>query len=147
MNDEEKHTDGCPLDNALRVACEIYHYNTIDSNVWFSKLVDSLAWCMSKMEVSHAMDTLDDWLIIFREPGATKPGYCGFNWYVDEDEIHKIKPLYEKYWKDFRHPYTDETPNVRTNKPKEIVVITIDRTGKKGETLWEKIKRKTRISK
>jgi hypothetical protein len=92
------------LSNDLKVACEIWHYNQKKEPIWFSKLVESLGWCMDKYEVSHAMNTLEDWLIIFGEYGATSEGRAGRVWYVDTHDggDYRIRNLYEKYWKNER---------------------------------------------
>jgi hypothetical protein len=94
----------CPLSDDLKVACEIWHYQAKGERVWFTKLVDSLAWCMDKNTVSHSMDTLCDWMIMYGEYGATEKGRAGRLFFIDthDDGDFRICDLYEKYWKDER---------------------------------------------
>lgn len=89
------------LSTELKVACEIWHYNQLKEPIWLTKLVESLSWCMSKIEVYRALDTLSDWLIIYNEPGVTYKGHAGYCWYVDTHDggDFRIRDLYEKYWK------------------------------------------------
>ena len=91
------------MSDDLKVACEIYHYQITGHPAWLGKLVDSLAWVVDKHAVWVSMDTLSDWMIIYRFAGATYAGHAGFMWKIDPNHVHRIKPLYEKYWKDYRH--------------------------------------------
>ena len=72
--------------------------------MWYTKLIESLAWCMEEKTVSHSLDTLFDWLIIFGEYGATEKGRAGRLFFVDthDNGDFRIRDLYEKYWKDER---------------------------------------------
>ena len=93
----------------LQLACEIYHFELIGHPASFSTLVQSLTWTMTKMDVSHALDTCMDWMLAYRESGdlgELMPGRAGFVWLADEDAKYKLKPLYERYWKDSRQVYT-----------------------------------------
>jgi hypothetical protein len=94
----------CPLSSELKVACEIWHHQSLGERVWFGKLVRSLAWCMDKNTVSESLDTLTDWLIIAGEYGAAENGRAGYLYYVDThyDGDFRVRSLYEKYWRDER---------------------------------------------
>lgn len=97
------------LSKDLQLACEIYHFELIGHPASFSTLVQSLAWTMTKMDVSYALDTCTDWMLAHRESGdlgELMPGRAGFVWLADEDAKYKLKPLYERYWKDSRQVYT-----------------------------------------
>lgn len=89
------------LSTELKVACEIWHYNQLKEPIWFTKLVESLSCCMSKIEVSRSLDVLQDWLIIAGEYAETEKGHAGYCWYVDTHDggDFRIRDLYEKYWK------------------------------------------------
>ena len=92
------------LSSELKVACEIWHYNRLNEPIWFTKLVSSLEKHMDKKVVSHALDTLTDWMIIYGEYGPTEKGRAGRVWYVDTHDggDFRIRDLYEKYWRDER---------------------------------------------
>jgi hypothetical protein len=89
------------VSSELFVAMMIYHVTEVKKErIWFTKLIDLLQDYMDKKVVSHAMDTLDDWMIIYGEYGATEKGHAGRLYYID---IHDggddmIKELYDKYW-------------------------------------------------
>jgi hypothetical protein len=89
------------LSSELKVACEIWHYNQLNEPIHFTKLVESMAKYMDKQTVSHALDTLCDWMIIYGEYGPTEKGRAGRVWYVDTHDggDYRIRDLYEKYWK------------------------------------------------
>ncbi len=84
----------------LKVACEIWHYNTLNEPIWFTKLADSLSWCMDKKQILCSLDTLTDLMIIYGEYGETEGGRACKIWFVDthngSDLI--IKELYNKIW-------------------------------------------------
>lgn len=92
------------LSKELKVACEIWYYNTKGEAVWISKLVESLKWCMDKKAIWESIDTLCDWMIIYGEYGATEKGRSGRVYYIDTHDggDYRIRDLYEKYWKDVR---------------------------------------------
>jgi hypothetical protein len=89
------------LDKYLQVACEIYHYNLKKEPINYRKLVNSMSWCMSEFDVSSALDTLTDWLIIQGEYGSTGDGRACYLYTIDTHDggDHRIEHLYEKYWK------------------------------------------------
>jgi hypothetical protein len=89
------------LSPELKVACEIWHYNVLDEPIWFGKLVTSMVKHVDKIIVSHALDTLEDWVIIYGEHGETEKGHAGRIWYVDTHDEGDFwtRDLYEKYWK------------------------------------------------
>ena len=89
------------LSKELKVACEIWHYNSLNEPVWTTKLVQSLEWCMTKIEVIQSLTTLEDWLIIAGEYAPTTKGRAGYVYYVDikDGGDYRIRDLYEKYWK------------------------------------------------
>jgi hypothetical protein len=92
------------LSTELKVACEIWHYNTLGEPVWLGKLVDSLSWCMDKHAISQSLDILFDWVIIYGEYGATENGRAGRLFFVDTHDggDYRIRDLYEQYWKNER---------------------------------------------
>lgn len=93
----------CELSDDLKAACELYHITVVlGEQCWLSKLVDSTAWILPKIVVWHAMDTLSDWMIIYRKDGATSHGRAGFNWFINECNLSRMEPLYEQYWKNYR---------------------------------------------
>jgi hypothetical protein len=109
MTDMQKHIPGCKLDADIAVACEIYHYQIIKHPVNWSTLDKSLEWVLDKRVISHSMMTLMDWGIVRRYTGnlgELMPGRAGFLWEIAEDHIHRMKPLYEEHWKNFRQVYT-----------------------------------------
>jgi hypothetical protein len=93
-----------PLSLELKVACEIWHYQELGERLWFTKIVDSLAWCMDKKTISHSMDTLCDWGIICGEYSETEKGRVGRLFLIDtyDGADFRIRDLYEKYWKEER---------------------------------------------
>lgn len=93
------------LSNELIVACEIWHYNSINQPIWFTKLVENLKEHMDKQTVSAALDTLEDWLIAFSEYGPTLEGHVGRVWFIDthDNGDFRIRDLYEECWKDARN--------------------------------------------
>jgi hypothetical protein len=92
------------LDSYLKVACEIWHYNQINEPIHFTKLISSLEKHMDKQTVSHALDTLEDWMIIYGEYGPTEKGRTGRVWFVDTHDggDSRIRDLYEQIWKEER---------------------------------------------
>ena len=97
------------LSYELKVACEIWHYNALNEPIWFSKLSESLEWCMDKRSMSRAIDTLTDWMIVYGEYGCTENGRAGYCLFIDTHDggDFRIRDLYEQYWKDERAAHTD----------------------------------------
>ena len=87
----------------LKVACEIWHYQSIGERVWFTKLVESLSWCMDKDTISNSLDTLTDWCVVYGGYGETHDGRSGWLLFIDTQNNHIIKELYETCWKHERH--------------------------------------------
>lgn len=91
------------ISNDLKLICEIYHYDIVlRKPIHFTLMVENLAWIMSKYEVSHALDTLTDYMLVFHEAGSLGNGRAGFMWHLYEYHMDTTKDLYEKYWKDYR---------------------------------------------
>lgn len=92
------------LSTDLKVACEIWHFQAIGERIWYSKLIESLSWCMNKNDISHSILTLCDWGIVFGEYGATEKGRAGRLWFIDthDDGDFRIRDLYDKHWKEQR---------------------------------------------
>jgi hypothetical protein len=90
-----------PVSSELFVAMMIYHVTEVEKErIWLSKLVDLLQDYMDKKVIWQAMDTLEDWLIIYGEYGATEKGRAGRLYYIDTHDggDDRIKQLYDKYW-------------------------------------------------
>lgn len=83
----------CPnkrkLSNDLLVAIQIYK----SQPSWFSKLVDEFKGILSESEISHCLDTLFDWGIIYGEYGETTPGRAGRLLKLTEDGVYIISEL------------------------------------------------------
>jgi len=95
------------LSTDLIVACEIYRMTVVNGErVWFTKLVETLKDKMSKNVVSHAMDTLCDWMLIYGEYGETENGRAGRLFLIDDDHKHRIKDLYDKAQEGFYENYS-----------------------------------------
>ena len=72
------------LDNVLIVADRIRRVQPI----WFSKLVEELP-NLSPADISHSLDTLFDWGIIYGEYGETRPDHAGrlFKIYPEAEQM------------------------------------------------------------
>jgi hypothetical protein len=59
---------------------------------------------MNRLEVSNALDTLSDWMIITGEYGETTKGRAGYCFCIDTKDggDNRIEKLYEQHWKDAR---------------------------------------------
>jgi predicted transcriptional regulator len=91
------------ISDDLKLICEIYHYDKVlKKPIHFTKMVENLAWVMSKFGVSCALDTLTDWGLVYREAGDLGNGRAGFMWHLRDYHLDTTKELYEKYWKDYR---------------------------------------------
>ena len=90
-----------PVSSELFVAMMIYHVTDIKKErVWFSKLVELVKDYMDKITVSHSINTLCDWMIIYGEYGETEKGRAGRLWFIETHDggDYTIKELYDKYW-------------------------------------------------
>lgn len=85
------------LSNDLKVACEIYRANISDTPIWFSKLVEIFSGKIERREVSHALDTLSDWMLIEGHYGSLGNGRAGYLYEISEVSIPVIKRLYDIY--------------------------------------------------
>lgn len=91
-----------PVSYDLFVAMAIYHITEVKKEpAWFSKIVDFVKDYVSKIDVSNAMDTLEDWSIIYGEYGHTEKGRAGRLYFIETHDggDFRIKELYDKYWK------------------------------------------------
>lgn len=91
-----------PVSGDLFVAMMIYHVTEVKKEpIWFSKLVELSKDYMDKITVSHSINTLCDWMIIYGEYGETEKGRAGRLWFIETHDggVHTIKELYDKYWK------------------------------------------------
>lgn len=93
-------TNKSQLSSDLQVACEIYHLTQNGGRAWFSKLVETLEGTLDKHQISRAIDTLTDWMIIYGEYGETTKGRASYCYFIDKVAKRKIKELYETYWID-----------------------------------------------
>jgi predicted transcriptional regulator len=89
-----------PLSSEFKVACEIYKAELNGERVWFTKLAERLSGKLSKNTISNAIDTLFDWGIIRAEYGPTDTGRAGRLFEISNEHKHRIKDLYDHYWKD-----------------------------------------------
>jgi len=89
-----------PLSNEFKVACEIYKAEANGESIWYTRLVERLKGEVSKNTISDAIDTLFDWGIIRGEYGPTEKGKAGRLFEISNEHKHRIKDLYENYWKD-----------------------------------------------
>jgi hypothetical protein len=97
MTDPEKKP---VLSTELKVACEIYRYNLAKKPIWFTKLVEVFDGVISKQDISHALDTCTDWMIIHGHYDNLENGRAGYVYEIDLNSGgHGIPDLYEKYWK------------------------------------------------
>ena len=80
------------ISNDLLVAIQIYR---TQPKCWFGKLAEDLSKTMDKHMVSHCLDTLFDWMIVFGEYGETSKGRGGRLLFIDENAEPMIKELDE----------------------------------------------------
>jgi hypothetical protein len=80
------------ISNDLLLAIQIYRDQP---KAWFGKLAEELSGIMDKDEVSHSLDILFDWGIVFGEYGPTADGRAGRLLFIDESAEHIIKELDE----------------------------------------------------
>lgn len=97
-------SDKTKISDDLKVACEIWHFNQINEPIYFTKLVESLKMYMSKQVVSHSLDTLEDWMIVYGEYGPAGEGRIARVFFIDTHDggDFRIRELYESYWKEMR---------------------------------------------
>lgn len=90
-----------PVSYDLFVAMAIYHLTEVNKEpAHFGRIVEFVQDYVSKEDVSHAMDTLDDWMIIYGEYGPIGDGRAGRLHFIDTHDggDFRIKELHDKYW-------------------------------------------------
>lgn len=90
-----------PVSSELFVAMTIYHITKIKKEpAHLRKLVEELKDYMDRSVIWKAMDTLEDWLIIYGEYGSIGNGRAGRLYMIEthDDGDFRIKALYDKYW-------------------------------------------------
>lgn len=90
-----------PVSYDLFVAMAIYHLTEVNKEpAHFGRIVEFVQDYVSKEDVSHAMDTLDDWMIIYGEYGPIGGGRAGRLHFIDTHDggDFRIKELHDKYW-------------------------------------------------
>jgi len=90
-----------PVSYDLFVAMAIYHLTEVNKEpAHFGRIVEFVQDYVSKEDVSHAMDTLDDWMIIYGEYGPIGNGRAGRLHFIDTHDggDFRIKELHDKYW-------------------------------------------------
>ena len=78
------------------VAVLIYRCNQRNEPIWYGKIVELLKDKLGKNEISHAMDTLADWMIAYGKYGPTENGRVGYCWYIDDDIEPIIRDMSER---------------------------------------------------
>lgn len=81
-------------DIPLTVATSIFEHNIHNKPIWFSELCKVLP--LEKHEISHALDTLSDWMIVYHEPGDIGEGRGGYRYYIYDDCYRTIGDIYLK---------------------------------------------------
>jgi hypothetical protein len=90
-----------PMDKPLFVAMAIYHLTEVNKEpAHISRIVEFVKDYLTKEDVSHAMDTLDDWIIIYGEYGSIGGGRAGRLHFIETHDggDFRIKELHDKYW-------------------------------------------------
>lgn len=90
-----------PVSSELFVAMMIYYLNEVKKEpAHLSRLVEELKDYMDRSVLWQAMDTLEDWLIIYGEYGPIGHGRVGRLYYIETHDggDHRIEELYNKYW-------------------------------------------------
>lgn len=91
-----------PVDKPLFVAMAIHHLTEVNKEpAHFGRIVEFVKDYMTKEDVSHSMDTLDDWIIIYGEYGPIGGGRAGRLHFIDTHDggDFRIKELHDKFWK------------------------------------------------
>lgn len=92
-----------PVDKPLFVAMAIYHLTEVNKEpAHITRIVEFVKDYLTKEDVSHAMDTLDDWIIIYGEYGPIGKGRAGRLHFIETHDggDFRIKALHDKYWKE-----------------------------------------------
>lgn len=90
-----------PVDKPLFVAMAIYHLTEVNKEpAHLSRIIEFVQNYVTKEDVWHAMDTLDDWMIIYGEYGSTGNGRAGRLHFIETHDggDFRIKALHDKYW-------------------------------------------------
>lgn len=90
-----------PVDIPLFVAMAIYHLTEVNKEpAHLQRIVEFVKDYVTKEDVWHAMDTLDDWMIIYGEYGPTGNGRAGRLHFIETHDggDFRIKALHDKYW-------------------------------------------------
>jgi len=90
-----------PVSYDLFVAMAIYHLTEINKEpAHLSRIVEFVQDYVTEKDVSNAIDTLDDWMIIYGEYGSTGNGRVGKLHFIETHDggDFRIKALYDKYW-------------------------------------------------
>lgn len=90
-----------PVSYDLFVAMAIYHLTDVNKEpAHLSRIVEFVQDYVTKEDVWHAMDTLDDWMIIYGEYGPIGGGRAGRLHFIDTKDggDFRIKELHDKYW-------------------------------------------------
>jgi hypothetical protein len=91
-----------PVDIPLFVAMAIYHLIEVNKEpAHLKRIVEFVQDYVTKQNVWHAMDTLDDWMIIYGEYGLIGNGHAGRLHFIETHDggDFRIKELHDKYWK------------------------------------------------
>jgi hypothetical protein len=90
-----------PVSSELFVAMAIYYITEVKKEpAHMRKLVEELKDYMDRNVIWEAMDTLEDWLIVYGEYGSIGHGRAGRLYYIETHDggDFRIKALYDKYW-------------------------------------------------
>lgn len=86
------------LCNEFKVACEIYRANVSNTPIWFTKVVEIFQGKIDKHDISSALDTLIDWMIIEGHYDSIGNGRSSYVYKISPEHIDRIKEIYENFY-------------------------------------------------
>ena len=94
--------DEMELTNEYRIACEIYHQNICENQIWFNKLVDIFGDVMEVDVISNIIDELFESKILESSFSKHEDQYKGVVFYIASEFVDDICKYYNEFWKDVR---------------------------------------------
>ena len=88
------------LSPEMKVAAEIFRFNSKNQKVWLTKLAESLTGELSTSTIHKALNALTDWGVVKVQYGETDRGKAGRLLFIPNESKDTIALVYEKYWKD-----------------------------------------------
>lgn len=90
------------LSREMKVAAEIYRFNSEGEKIWFTKLAESLRGVMAASTIQKALNALIDWGIVRVQYGETDTGRAGRLLMIAGEAEETISLVYKQYWKERR---------------------------------------------